>query len=169
MKEHKMAKAVAFSSKVFRLGINPCVNVPASVLRELFGQSRRQKGPISVAVRLNGKRFSQTVVRYQGAWRLYINTYMRQASEVDVGDMAHVEVAFDPRPRTVPMNKVLAAALSKKRKAKAVFERLSPSRQKEILRYLNSLKIAKSAARNVQRVIRQMLGGRPKHYKFQNP
>jgi hypothetical protein len=148
----------SFSSKIFKLGINPCVNVPDKIVNELLQESGKPKGPIPVRGKLNGKEFVQTVVRYQGAWRLYLNTQMRLDAGIEVGDEARLELEFDPEPRVVPMHPELARALAKNREAKLAFEKLRPSHQKEILRYLNSLKSAESAARNVDKVIRQLLG-----------
>ncbi len=148
----------SFSATIFKLGINPCVDVPEKIMNELFKASGRTKGPIPVRGKLNGKEFTQTVVRYQGAWRLYLNTQMRLDAGIDVGDEAQVELEFDPEPRVVPMHPTLSRALAKNSEAKTAFEKLRPSHQKEILRYLNSLKSKESAARNVEKVIRQLLG-----------
>jgi uncharacterized protein YdeI (YjbR/CyaY-like superfamily) len=52
-------------------------------------------------------------------------------------------------------------ALSRNKMAKAAFENLMPSRQKEILRYLNSLKTESSLERNIEKVIQLLLGEKP--------
>ena len=150
----------SFSTKILKLGINPCVNVPNNVLNELFRQAGKTKGPIPVRGKLNGKKFKQTVVKYQGAWRLYLNTQMRREAGIDVDDEAKVEIEFDPEPRIVPMHPKLARALAKNKKAKVAFEKLSPSHQKEILRYLGFLKTEESVVRNIHRVIEHLLGKR---------
>ena len=124
----------SFTAKILKIGINPYVGLPDEVLNTLFKQADKNKGPIPVRGTLDGKRFKQTLVKYQGAWRLYLNTQMRQAAGIDVGDDAKVEIEFDPEPRIVPTHPKFAQALSKNRKAKAAFERLARSRQKEILR-----------------------------------
>lgn len=148
----------SFSQRILKLGINPCVNVPQRVLEGLFKQAGANSGPIPVRGKLNGKRFTQTVVKYQGAWRLYLNTKMRVAADVDEGDKAKVEIAFDPTPRVVPMHPLLRRTLSKNKNARNAFEKLSPSRQKEILRYLHSLKTHESVIRNVQNIIVLLMG-----------
>jgi len=130
----------SFTAKILKIGINPYVGLPEDVLNTLFKQADKNKGPIPVRGTLNGKRFEQTLVKYQGAWRLYVNTHMRQAAGIDVGDDATVEIEFDPEPRIVPIHPKFARVLSKNREAKAAFLQLAPSRQKEILRYLNSMK-----------------------------
>ena len=78
---------------------------------------------------------------------------MRNDSRVDVGDKVKIEIEFDPKPRTVPMNPEFDRVLAKNKKAKTAFEKLPPSHQKEILRYLNSLKNEEAIERNVRKVI----------------
>ena len=151
-----------FTAKILKIGINPYVGLPEDVLNTLFKQADKNKGPIPVRGTLDGKRFKQTLVKYQGAWRLYLNTPMRQDAGIDVGDDAKVEIEFDPEPRIVPIHPKFARALSKNKEAKASFEQLAPSRQREILRYLNSMKTDESLVRNIEKVIQHLLGQKPK-------
>lgn len=149
----------SFSAKVFIISkINPVVDVPDDVLETLFEEAGRSKGPIPVRGRLNGAEFIQNVVKYDGAWRLYLNGEMRKAAGIDTGDMAHVEIEFDPRPRTEPVPEKFTAALKVSDAARAEFEKLSPSRQKEILRYLNSMKTEESLIRNVEKIVKHLRG-----------
>jgi uncharacterized protein DUF1905 len=66
-----------FTAKILKIGINPYVGLPEDVLNTLFRQADKNKGPIPVRGTLDGKRFKQTLVKYQGAWGLYLNTPMR--------------------------------------------------------------------------------------------
>ena len=148
----------SYSAKIAKIGINPYMNVPEDILNGLFRQAGKTKGPISVHGTINGKKFIQTLVKYQGAWRLYINGEMRQAAGVDVGDQAHIKIEFDPIPRKEKKPTKFVAALSKNQQAKEAFGKLAPSRQKEILRYLNNMKTETSLERNIEKVIRHLLG-----------
>ncbi len=148
----------SFSAKILIIGINPYVYLPEPVLAAIFKLAQKNRGPIAVRGALNGKSFQQTLVRYQGAWRLYLNTPMRRAAAIDVGDMARVRIEFDPEPRVDPMNPLLARALARNKAANIAFQSLAPSRQKEVLRYLNHLKAAASLARNVEKVIQNLSG-----------
>lgn len=148
----------SFSARTFSLGINPCVNVPEEALSELFKKAGRTKGPIPVTGKLNGTSFRQTLVKFQDAWRLYLNTQMRQNARVDVGDRATIHLRFDPKPRKIPMHPKLAQALRESRELRANFEALPPSRQSEILRYLSSLKTEESVVHNIERISRHLLG-----------
>jgi hypothetical protein len=149
-----------FSAPIYKLGINPVVVPPDEVLVCLFEQAGRNKGPIPVRGRLSGAEYIQTLVKYSGAWRLYINGEMLRASGLSVGETADIEIEFDPRAREVPMPKAFADALKREAKAQAGYESLTPSRQKEILLYLSSLKTAAALARNVDRAISQLRGDR---------
>ena len=83
---------------------------------------------------------------------------MLKAARIGVGDIAEVEIDFDKKPRDVPMPSRFAEALKNDEIAKSQFEKLSPSRQKEILRYLGFLKTDDSLIRNVERVICHLRG-----------
>jgi|SRR6187455_3663826 len=153
-----MKQKAKFTSVIYKLGINPVVDPPDEVLEQLFEQAGRSKGPIPVCGRLNGAEFIQTLVKYKGAWRLYINGQMLNDSGLNVGDKANIEIEFDSRPRDVAMPDELETALQRDDKAKKAFGALSPSRQKEIFRYISSLRTDESIARNVAKIIRQMKG-----------
>jgi hypothetical protein len=149
-----------FTAKVRKIDINPYVEVPEDILRKLRQDAKKERGPISVKGTLQSKPFSTTIVKFRGMWRLYLNTPMRQAANVDVGDQVTISVQFDQTPPKVPVPRKLTLALSKNKTAKEAFQKLAPSRQKEILRYLNSLKQVETLDRNVEKVI-QFLQGEP--------
>lgn len=151
-----------FMATVRMIGINPYVRVPAAIVRKLHQDAKRQAGPIPVKGKLQGKGFSATVVRFSGMWRLYLNTAMRVAARVEVGDKVTVGIRVDRTPRSEPFPRKLTLAFSKSKAACEAFEKLAPSRQKEILRYLNSLKQQETLDRNVAKVI-QFLHGKTAH------
>jgi hypothetical protein len=148
----------SFTSKIFIIGINPYVLLPDKVLKDLFKQAQKDRGPIPIRGTLNDKPFIQTLVKYRGKWRLYLNGPMREAAGIDVGDLANVTVTFDPIPRTVAVHPKLTAALAKNKRAKKIFDALVPSLQKEIIRYISHLKTELSIDRNVRKAIRFLLG-----------
>ena len=152
----------SFSAKIFIISkINPVVDVPGEVMEYLFKKAGRRTGAIPVKGKLNGAKFIHNIVKYGGAWRLYLNGPMRASAGIDgdgVGRIGHVELDYDPVPRTVPMPAPFEKALKKNKTAKAEFEKLSPSRQKEILRYLGSMKTEESLLRNVGKVLKHLVG-----------
>lgn len=147
-----------FTATIDIIGINPFVLLPDAVLTKIFKQAQKDKGPIPVRGTIDGHPYIQTLVRYSGRWRLYINGSMLKASQKKVGDKVTLHIEFDPEVRSIPIHPKIIKALSKNKRAKSVFESLPPSRQKEIIRYLSFLKTEISVARNVDRVIQFLLG-----------
>lgn len=147
-----------FSAEIYKIGINPVVDPPEDLLLAIFEQAGKARGPIPVKGMINGAPFVQTLVRYAGAWRLYINGPMLKDSGSRSGDVVLIEIEYDPRPRKVEMPPKLKAAFRSHANAKIAFDLLPPSRQKEILRYINSLRSDESIERNVARVISQLSG-----------
>lgn len=108
---------------------------------------------------IDGHEFTQTLIRYKGNWRLYLNTPMRKAAEKQVGDSAVFTVTFDSRKKKkISAHPDLMNALTKNKRAKKVFDQLAPSLQQEIIRYISHLKTDESIARNVKRAIQFLLG-----------
>jgi len=147
-----------FSAKIQIIGVNPYVLLPAVVLNALFKQAGKSKGPIPVHGKLDGHTYKQTLVKYAGKWRLYLNTPMRKNAGIDVGDMAHFEIEYDPTERKIAMHPKLKKALNQNKDAAKVLKQLPPSRQKEIIRYITNLKSEKAVERNVVRAIKFLLG-----------
>jgi len=148
----------SFKTRIDIIGVNPFVFVPQSVLNKIFKQAGKEKGKIPVKIKIDGYDFIQTLVKYSGAWRLYLNTPMRKAADKDVGDTAIFEIRYDPDERKVAMHPKLKEALKNNEDAKKVFDRLAPSRQLEILRYISFLKTEASVDKNVVRAINFLLG-----------
>jgi len=151
----------SFSSKIQIIGINPYVLLPSSLLKYIFQKAGKDKGAIPVKLKIDDKEFIQNLVKYSGKWRLYLNTPMRKAAGKDVGDTIIIEIDFDPKERTTPMHPKLKMAFKENPDAKNVFNNLSASRQKEILRYLNFLKSEESIDKNVQRAISHLIDSKP--------
>lgn len=148
----------SFSAEIFIIGVNPYVFVPEKVLAAIFKEAKKEKGPIPVHGTLDGHKFIQTLVKYSGHWRLYLNMPMRKAAGKDVGDTIKVKIAFDPRERKIEMHPKLKLAFQKNKVAYSVFKKQSPSRQKEIVRYISSLKSEASVEKNVVRAMKFLEG-----------
>ncbi len=148
----------SFSAEIFIIGINPYVFVPDEILNYLFKKAGKEKGHIPVHLTINKEKFIQHLVKYSGEWRLYLNTPMRKAAGKDVGDIIQIKIDFDAAKRTTPMHPKFETALNKNKKAKDCFNGLPPSRQKEILRYLNNLKSEEALNKNIERAINFLHG-----------
>jgi hypothetical protein len=148
----------SFSATIEIIGVNPYVSLPEVLLNAIFKDAGKDKGKIPVTMTIDGHAFIQTLIKYSGTWRLYLNTPMRKAAKKEVGDTAEFEVFYDAAPREIPMHPKLKTALTKNKAAKEIYEGLRPSLKLEIVRYISFLKTEESIDRNVLRAIHFLLG-----------
>lgn len=147
-----------FKARLDIIGINPFIFVPQPILLTLFKDAGMDKGHIPVCGQINGNEYQQTLLRYKGEWRLYINTVMLPNSPKRIGELIEASIEFDPRDRTLQPHPDLVKALAENKEAETAFQRLAPSRQKEIIRYISSLKTTESRAKNIKQAIGFLLG-----------
>lgn len=91
-----------------------------------------------------------------GSFYLYLHGDVRKASQTGVGDTVTVEVNFDETYKNGPMHPMpdwFQAALDKNPVAKANWDALIPSRQKEVLRYFSWLKSEEAIERNMAKAL----------------
>lgn len=148
----------SFEAVIDIIGINPFVFVPKRILQQVFKEAGKDKGPIPIEGTVNGKAFKQTLVKYRGDWRLYINTAMLNNSPKRIGERITITLSFDPVERTIVPHPKLLKALRSNAQARNVFEGLPASRQKEIVRYISFLKTEESIDKNVNKAIDFLLG-----------
>jgi len=143
-------------------GVNPYVLVSAERAGRLRAGWRR---PLPVRVRVNGKpevgwRINLMPVG-DGSFYLYLHGEVRKASGTQVGDVVAVELEFDEEYKGGPTHAMpdgFRKGLSGNRRAREAWEGLSPSRQKEVLRYFAQLKSPEALARNVERALEVLAG-----------
>lgn len=148
----------SFRAPLHLVGINPFVFVPPVILKRIFTDAGKEKGAIPIHGTINKKPYRQTLVKYRGHWRLYVNTSMLANSPKRIGETIAVSVAFDPKDRTVPIHPLLKTALKKNARAKRAYEQQTPSRKKEINRYLHALKTKEALEQNVTRAVQFLAG-----------
>ncbi|HEX6893538.1 MAG TPA: DUF1905 domain-containing protein [Chryseolinea sp.] len=139
-----------FRAKIYKVGINACVEVPCKITDRM----KPGRGYIPVKGTIGRYAFEQTLVPVRhGPYRLYVNGLMLKGSDSKVGDTAKFTIAQTTAKRK---DETMPAALRSKlvyTGLLASFEDLVPSRQKEIVRYLNYLKTAEAKNRNIDKVI----------------
>lgn len=148
----------SFSASIEIIGINPFVFVPEKILLSIFKQANKSKGYIPIRSKLNGIDYTQTLVKYSGEWRLYINTTMLKNSPKRIGELIEISVEYDPESRAINPHEDFISALNSNEIAKKVFESLSPSRRNEIVRYLANLKSEEALQKNITRAINHLCG-----------
>jgi hypothetical protein len=176
----------SFTTEVKISGINPYVDVPERVVKEigkapkaavLVKVARANCGQNEVVPPPNQRRldrdathlkaigrladdgwFRSTLVPSRsGPTRLYLDTWMRETAGVGVGDNVCVTLKPDPDSRELPIPDQLHQLLKADAEAQALWDKLAPSRQREILTYLNFLKTPEAVERNVQKVMAMLL------------
>jgi bacteriocin resistance YdeI/OmpD-like protein/uncharacterized protein DUF1905 len=152
--------SLTFRATIKIRGINPYVGVSAVRARKIKANWRK---PMPVMVRVNGA--PETAWRINmmpagdGSFYLYLHGDVRAASKTGVGDTVTVELAFDAEYRGGPMEPMpdwLHTPLKRNRAAARAFAALTPSRQKEIVRYMARLESSEARERNVQRVLEML-------------
>ncbi|MBY0425512.1 MAG: YdeI/OmpD-associated family protein [Cytophagales bacterium] len=148
----------SFKATIEIIGVNPFVFVPEGILEDIFMSSGKSSGPIPIHGQINEAPYKQTLVKYAGHWRLYINTSMLKNSPKRIGEKVNITVAFDPESREIMPPALFVQALQENPEANAIFELLPASRKLEIVRYLSRLKSEEILAKNVVRAINFLLG-----------
>ncbi|WP_292009657.1 YdeI/OmpD-associated family protein [Chryseobacterium sp.] len=147
-----------FTAKLEIIGINPFVFVPEKTLDMIFKASGKNKGAIQVKGTVNGVEYTQNLVRYAGEWRLYVNLTMLKNSPKRIGELIEITIEYDVSDRSIPLHPQLEAAIKGDPEAYGNFEGLTPSRKKEVIRYINNLKTGESVQRNILKIMAYLKG-----------
>ena len=160
-------KGLRFRAVIGIQNINPYVLVSAKQAARIRKNWRRS---LPVRVRVNGRPESPWRINLMpvgdGSFYLYLHGDVRRASGTRVGDTVTVELAFDPAYRGGPAHPVprwFGDALRRKRRARQAWQQLSPSRRKEILRYLSNLKTPAARERNLERAMKVLSGSEARY------
>ena len=148
----------SFKAEIEIIGINPFVFVPKHILKKIFVQAGKDKGYIPISGIINGKEYVQTLLKYRGYWRLYINTTILPNSPKRIGELIKVIIKLDTQDRTIKPNPKLVKAFDENKEAKNVFDKLTASKQKEIISYISYLKTDVSIEKNIEKIIGFLIG-----------
>lgn len=143
-----------FSARIVKVGINPIVAVPLRITRT-FGV----RGFVPVQVGLGAEIFRATLVpEGKGRHRLYLNLRMRRAAGREVGERVDVRIVLDRAPQVWRLPRDLAAALRAAGRL-AEFRKNTPSRRKEVIRWVTAAKFPVTRARRVKKAVAAFLHG----------
>src|SRR5574343_84880 len=101
-----------FSAELKIIGVNPYVSVPEEILENLFKDAGKNKGPIPICGKLENNEYSQTLIKYLGERRLYVNTVMLKNSPKLIGKIINLTFEYDPRPRVFTVHPNLKKILA---------------------------------------------------------
>lgn len=153
-----------FKAKIEIYAANPYVLISKERAQKLRTDWKK---PMPVTVQINGQPNPAWHINMMptgdGSFYLYLHGSVRKASNTGVGDVVQVDVHFDAAYKGGPMHAMpiwFKEALDKNAVAKANWDALSPSRQKEVLRYFSWLKSDETKQRNLKKVM-EVLSGKP--------
>jgi Bacteriocin-protection, YdeI or OmpD-Associated/Domain of unknown function (DUF1905) len=153
---------VVFAAAIKIRNSNPYILVSAVRANSIKSGWRK---PIPVMVRVNGKPERQWRINMMpvgnGNFYLYLHGDIRRQSQASVGDRVRIEVEFDATYRNGPQHSMpiwFRQGLVAKPRAKKNWLALTPSRKKELLRYLSRLKSPAARSRNLGKAL-QVLSG----------
>jgi len=155
---------IVFDSKIQIRGINPYVPVSADQAARI---KRHWRKPLPVLVQVNGKPEPPWRINMMpagdGSFYLYLHGEVLKASGTKVGDGVTIALQFDASYKPGPAHPIpnwFSDALSQTPQAQQGWDELTPSLKKEILRYFSRLKSPEAKARNTQRAIHVLSGGK---------
>lgn len=113
-----------------------------------------------VRVTINGVTVPARIGRMGGENLLGFSKKMRAELDVEIGQSIDVLIALDATPRTVDLPEALAAALAEDPAARAAFDALAPSHQKEFARWVEEAKRAQTTTSRVAQTLQMVREGR---------
>jgi hypothetical protein len=121
----------------------------------VFGRAR---APVRGTI--NGQPFRSSVAVYGGRYYLPVKRALRDAAGVAAGDAVVIELESDDEPRTVDPPADLAGALATDAEAKAAFDGLSYTHQREYAEWVAEAKREATRRRRVEQAVRMVKDGR---------
>lgn len=147
-------KRYNFKAKIYKVGINCCVDVPTEITSKLTVS----KGFIKIKGTINGFAFKKKLVPVKKKpYRLFVNIAMLKGGQTEVGQTTNFSIAqdFEIIKKDYPVPPALTKSL-KEKKLLANFHKLSDAKRKEILKYLNSIKTEATLQKNIDKLVTQL-------------
>ena len=143
-----------FKAKIYKTGINWCVDVPTEITELLSAE----KGRINIKGQINGFGFTKTLMPVKNEpHRLFVNQVMMKGGKTALGQIATFKIEQDTEKtvKEYPIPLILTEQLKKYQLTKA-FDNLTTSRKKDILKYLSYIKTDETLLKNINKIITQL-------------
>lgn len=124
------------------------IRIPFDV-PQVFGS----RGRVPVRGALNGAPFRGSLSPYGGIHYLGINRLLREQAGVQAGDQVEIVLERDDEPRQVALPPDLAQALGANAGAKAAWDKLSYSHQREHVQAVEEAKRPETRARRIEKTL----------------
>jgi hypothetical protein len=128
--------------------------IPDEAVGDLGGGGRPK-----VLVTVNGYEYQSSIAKMGGAYWLGVSAERRTAAGVRAGDVVELDIVLDTRERTVDVPEDLALALAAAPEAKARWDKLSYSNQRQHVDAITGAKAAETRARRVAKAIEKLVAG----------
>lgn len=151
MDENK--RAHSFRARIYKLGINRCVDVPRQV-SAAFGQNKY----ISVKGEVEHLPLLSTLVPCgNGRHRLFLHSRIWRKLGMGAGDSVEVTLALDEESRELPVPEDLAAALAECPGALTVFKSMTVALRREFINWVFNAKKEQTRSKRIQKGIALLL------------
>ncbi|MFQ6001796.1 MAG: YdeI/OmpD-associated family protein [Anaerolineae bacterium] len=148
-------KPLPFRARIYKVGINRCVDVP-----ERVSSSLGQDTHVPVKGWVEGEPMRSTLVpRGGGRHRLFIHSRIWRKLGVDTGDVVEVSLLRDTESREVPLPDDLAAALPEGSEALAAFNDLTVADRRRFVARILEAKKPETRERRIQQGIELLVEG----------
>jgi Bacteriocin-protection, YdeI or OmpD-Associated/Domain of unknown function (DUF1905) len=135
-----------------------CVDVPRDVsksLRKLAGDDPKH---IPVTGQVEGLPLKSTLSpRGGGSYRLHIHSNIWRKLRIDAGATVEIMLLLDSEPRDPVLPHDLAGGLADEPRALAIFNSLTPSFRRQIVRYVEQAKRATTREKRIRLIVKRML------------
>ena len=146
-------KARNFRAKIYKIGVNRCVDTPERVSRALGSEKYIPvKGHVEdMAIR------STLVPRGDGKHRLFIHSRIWRKLGVDTGDTISVSLERDRALRDVELPEDIANALRQHRDAQTAFDALTTAMRRSFVAFILEAKKPETRKKRVQQGIKRII------------
>jgi Bacteriocin-protection, YdeI or OmpD-Associated/Domain of unknown function (DUF1905) len=124
------------------------LEVPPEIVAALGGGARP---PVTITI--NGHSWKSRVAIMRGRNLIGLSNANRKAAGLATGDEAEVELELDPEPRAVAEPADFARALDADPAARAAYDRLAYSRQREHVIAIENAKKPETRARRIEQAV----------------
>jgi hypothetical protein len=135
-----------------------CVDVPRHVSKSLRKQAGDDPKHIPVTGQVEGLPLKSTLSpRGGGSYRLHIHSNIWRKLRIDAGATVEIMLLLDTEPRDPVLPHDLAGGLADEPQALAIFNSLTPSFRRQIVRYVEQAKHATTRDKRIRLIVKRML------------
>jgi hypothetical protein len=145
--------SVTFDAEIVDMGPAVAVELTDELLDQLGGKR------VPVTVTINGFTFRTTTATMGGRRLVGLNKANKAGAGVEAGDRVEVTVANDTDERVVEVPVDLAAALARSKRAKATWNGLAYTHQREYAEWITGAKRDETRKRRVAQAVERLTSG----------